>query len=69
MEWDGLGKGLQEYIVPTAAGMGWLGKGQGHEHGECDAASRRVSEYDLDEVLVGAECSPRAGAGAGRGVH
>ena len=45
------------------------GQEQGHEHGECDAASRRVSEYDLDAVLVGAECSPRAGAGAGRGVH
>ena len=44
------------------------GQEQGHEHGECDVA-RRVCEYDLDAVLVGAECSPRAGAGAGRGVH
>jgi hypothetical protein len=45
-----------------------LGKGQGHEDGECDVA-RRVCEYDLDETLMGAECLVRAGAGAGAGAE
>lgn len=31
-----------------------MGKGQGHEHGECDVAARRVWEYDPDEIQAGA---------------
>lgn len=32
--------------------VGWLSKGQGHDHGVC-GVSRRVCEYDLDVVLMG----------------